>query len=90
MVLVSSVRLSLYVHSRCIDAESGAFIEAEGTVDGIITDRVHGSGGFGYDPLFWLPELERGMAELTKEEKGRISHRGNALIKLLPLIGHSL
>ncbi|MHA6485181.1 RdgB/HAM1 family non-canonical purine NTP pyrophosphatase [Paenibacillus sp. strain BS8-2] len=68
------------------DPSTGEFVEAEGTVDGVITDRAHGDGGFGYDPLFWLPQLGRGMAELTKEEKGQISHRGEALTKLLPLL----
>ncbi|WP_138752433.1 RdgB/HAM1 family non-canonical purine NTP pyrophosphatase [Paenibacillus sinopodophylli] len=68
------------------DPASGSFIEAEGTVDGIITDHPHGDGGFGYDPLFWVPSLNRGMAEMTKEEKQQISHRGEALRKLLPLL----
>jgi len=68
------------------DPETGKFVEAEGTVDGLITDQPHGDGGFGYDPLFWLPNLNRGMAELTKEEKQQISHRGDALRKLLSLL----
>ncbi|CAM4120334.1 RdgB/HAM1 family non-canonical purine NTP pyrophosphatase [Paenibacillus alkaliterrae] len=68
------------------DPATGDFVEAEGTVEGMITDKPHGSGGFGYDPLFWLPSLNRGMAELTKEEKQRISHRGDALRQLLPLL----
>ncbi|MGO4543186.1 RdgB/HAM1 family non-canonical purine NTP pyrophosphatase [Paenibacillus sp. 2TAB23] len=66
------------------DPATGLFIEAEGTVDGVITDKPHGDGGFGYDPLFWVPRLNRGMAELTKEEKQQISHRGEALRHLLP------
>lgn len=65
------------------DPATGEFVEAEGTVDGVITDRPHGDGGFGYDPLFWLPQLGRGMAELSKEEKGAISHRGEALKALI-------
>lgn len=68
------------------DPATGLFIETEGTVDGIITDLRHGDGGFGYDPLFWLPSLNRGMAELSKEEKQQISHRGDALRQLLPLL----
>lgn len=68
------------------DPATGEFVEAEGTVDGVITDKPHGNGGFGYDPLFWLPQLGRGMAELSKEEKGQISHRGEALKQLLPLL----
>jgi XTP/dITP diphosphohydrolase len=68
------------------DPATGLFVEAEGTVDGVITDAPHGSGGFGYDPLFWLPGLNRGMAELSKEEKQQISHRGEALRRLIPLL----
>ncbi|CAM3317486.1 XTP/dITP diphosphatase [Paenibacillus lupini] len=65
------------------DPATGEFIETEGTVDGFIADRPRGEGGFGYDPLFWLPQLGRSMAELSKEEKQAISHRGNALAKLI-------
>ncbi|WP_053374755.1 RdgB/HAM1 family non-canonical purine NTP pyrophosphatase [Paenibacillus sp. FJAT-27812] len=71
------------------DPATGEFVEAEGTVDGVITDIPHGAGGFGYDPFFWLPELNRGMAELTKEEKQQISHRGEALRQLLPLLAQA-
>ncbi|ANY71106.1 non-canonical purine NTP pyrophosphatase, RdgB/HAM1 family [Paenibacillus sp. BIHB 4019] len=66
------------------DPATGEFMEAEGTVDGFIMDKPRGDGGFGYDPLFWLPTLNRGMAQLSKEEKQQISHRGNALKELLP------
>ena len=48
-------------------------------VAGEITPQVRGTGGFGYDPLFLLPHLGRTMAELSGEEKDRISHRGRAL-----------
>ncbi|MFF2480586.1 RdgB/HAM1 family non-canonical purine NTP pyrophosphatase [Paenibacillus sp. NPDC058071] len=65
------------------DPSTGSFVEAEGTVDGFIADRPHGDGGFGYDPLFWLPQLDRGMAELSKEEKQQIGHRGHALAALI-------
>jgi XTP/dITP diphosphohydrolase len=45
----------------------------------VITDEPRGTNGFGYDPLFLVPELGRTMAELSPEEKNRISHRGRAL-----------
>lgn len=48
-------------------------------VSGEITDQVRGSAGFGYDPIFLLPHLGRTMAELSGEEKDRVSHRGRAL-----------
>ncbi|MGZ9585216.1 XTP/dITP diphosphatase [Paenibacillus marinisediminis] len=53
--------------------------EALGTVDGQIIDQPRGNNGFGYDPLFYVPSYDRTMAELTPEEKQRISHRGEAL-----------
>ncbi|WP_339319145.1 XTP/dITP diphosphatase [Paenibacillus sp. FSL R10-2734] len=65
--------LSLY------DPSSGRDLTAEGTVEGWITSEPAGGGGFGYDPLFYLAEYEKTMAELTLEEKQRISHRGTAL-----------
>lgn len=52
---------------------------AEGRVEGWITSEQAGCGGFGYDPLFYLPEYEKTMAELTLEEKQAVSHRGQAL-----------
>ncbi len=65
------------------DPSTGEFVETEGYVEGQIADKPRGSGGFGYDPLFWLPSHHRGMAELSTEEKQTISHRGAALAKLL-------
>ena len=49
-----------------------------GTCDGYITYQPKGMNGFGYDPIFYFPELDRTMAELTFEEKNGISHRGKA------------
>lgn len=54
----------------------------KGTVPGVITTERQGDHGFGYDPIFYLPEKGKTMAELTTEEKGEISHRGNAIKKL--------
>ncbi|RLA81749.1 MAG: non-canonical purine NTP pyrophosphatase, partial [Deltaproteobacteria bacterium] len=59
-------------------ADNRYFI-CEGRVYGVITDRPGGSGGFGYDPLFFIPELGKTMAELPLEVKNRLSHRGRAL-----------
>jgi XTP/dITP diphosphohydrolase len=52
-----------------------------GTCSGIILDRLQGTEGFGYDPLFYVPELGKTFAELPMEEKNKISHRGRALIQ---------
>ena len=51
----------------------------EGRVEGMILGREQGDGGFGYDPLFWLPGFDCTMAELPLDIKNRISHRGQAL-----------
>ena len=52
---------------------------AEGVWEGIIVDAPRGSGGFGYDPYFWLPDLGVTAAQLEPEQKNRLSHRGIAM-----------
>ncbi|MDD4468720.1 MAG: RdgB/HAM1 family non-canonical purine NTP pyrophosphatase [Acholeplasmataceae bacterium] len=54
----------------------------EGTLKGKITEQLIGRNGFGYDPVFYVPEIGKTLAELTKEEKIKVSHRGKALEKL--------
>ena len=51
----------------------------EGRCSGIIRNFAKGSGGFGYDPYFYLPELDKTMAQITLAEKNAVSHRGLAL-----------
>jgi XTP/dITP diphosphohydrolase len=71
---------------RCVlaAARDGECIAiAHGTVEGFILDAPHGSGGFGYDPLFYLAEMDQTMAEISLEQKHTISHRGHALRRLL-------
>ena len=51
----------------------------EGVVEGMIAEAPRGSGGFGYDSVFFYPPLGRTFAELSDEEKARVSHRGRAL-----------
>ncbi|MBN2115862.1 MAG: RdgB/HAM1 family non-canonical purine NTP pyrophosphatase [Anaerolineales bacterium] len=53
---------------------------AEGFCDGEIIPEERGAGGFGYDPIFLMPELGKTMAELTMEEKNRLSHRARAVM----------
>ncbi|MEO5657832.1 MAG: RdgB/HAM1 family non-canonical purine NTP pyrophosphatase [Nitrospiria bacterium] len=61
---------------------SGVVRVAEGLVEGVIRDHEAGCGGFGYDPVFELPDRGLTFAELTDDEKNRISHRGRALAKV--------
>ncbi|MEW5961279.1 MAG: RdgB/HAM1 family non-canonical purine NTP pyrophosphatase [Chloroflexota bacterium] len=59
---------------------------AQGTVEGFIAYEPKGSGGFGYDPVFFVPEFNRTLAEVTSDQKHRISHRGQAARAAAPLI----
>jgi len=71
---------------RCVLAlaHNGAVVDvSEGSVEGEILGGPVGDGGFGYDPLFWLPERGLTMAELDVAEKQRSSHRGKALVGIL-------
>ncbi|MGV8711953.1 MAG: RdgB/HAM1 family non-canonical purine NTP pyrophosphatase [Nitrosomonas sp.] len=61
-------------------------IIVDGSWDGSIIDHPRGEGGFGYDPHFFLPEFDKTSAELTAEQKNRISHRGQALLKLVQIL----
>lgn len=57
-------------------------ITVSGTCEGRILEEQRGTNGFGYDPVFYVPEKGRAMAELSSDEKNKISHRANALKKL--------
>lgn len=57
-----------------------------GTCEGVIAHGKRGTNGFGYDPVFFVPSLNRMMAELKPEEKGAISHRGNAIRQLKEIL----
>jgi XTP/dITP diphosphohydrolase len=73
-------------HYRCVlaCARDGEVTEtAHGQVSGVILEAPRGRGGFGYDPLFYLPELEQTMAEIDIEKKLSLSHRGRAIANLL-------
>ena len=59
--------------------EDPAPLDSRRRVGGIILDAPRGSGGFGYDPYFWLPDLELTAAELDSADKNRLSHRGRAM-----------
>lgn len=71
---------------RCVLALSDSeklWCIADGTVEGVILAEPRGNNGFGYDPLLFVPELGRSLAELPPQEKNEISHRGRALKKLV-------
>ncbi|MEI7025200.1 XTP/dITP diphosphatase [Paenibacillus sp. y28] len=69
--------LALYFPGR------DSLLLAEGACEGWITSQPGGEGGFGYDPLFYIPAYDKTLAQLTPEEKNAVSHRGQALRALL-------
>jgi XTP/dITP diphosphohydrolase len=78
---------------RCVlvAARDGEVVQtADGSVEGLILDAPRGTGGFGYDPLFYLPALDCTMAQIDLETKLSLSHRGRALRALLALLDATL
>lgn len=57
----------------------GSVLTTRGEFEGIIGDRISGKNGFGYDPIFWVPEYKCTSADLSPEIKNEVSHRGKAL-----------
>ena len=68
------------------DQVPGGESTTEGVVDGAIIHEPVGENGFGYDPVFWLASHAKTTAQLSGEEKDEVSHRGNALRQLLPVL----
>lgn len=65
---------------------SGYHQSVEGAIEGRITDMPRGANGFGYDPIFYVPELGKTTSEISPEHKNRISHRGLAALKARHLL----
>lgn len=61
----------------------------EGTCEGEILEKPRGIYGFGYDPLFYFPKMGKSFAELSKDEKNLVSHRGNAMVKMANFLQNS-
>lgn len=68
-----------FVSAICCAFPNGDLVTARGECAGTIAFAPKGEGGFGYDPIFFVPALKKTFSELTQEEKNEISHRGNAL-----------
>ncbi|MBN1805137.1 MAG: XTP/dITP diphosphatase [Sedimentisphaerales bacterium] len=79
-------RTARFFCSLCLATPDQVLIETEGTLEGLITEKEIGKNGFGYDPIFFIPHLNKTVAQLTPEEKNAISHRGNAIRRLKPLL----
>ncbi len=83
-------RTARFVCCLCLASPKRVLIETEGTLEGLITSGEIGKNGFGYDPIFLVPHLNKTVAQLTGEQKNAISHRGNAIRQLRPLLDELL
>lgn len=89
--LAGDARAAYYVSTAVLANPRGEVVaRAEGRCHGAIADARRGSGGFGYDPLFLVPEFGRTFGELPPEVKAQMSHRAKALAELRPIIEREL
>lgn len=79
-------RACRFVCSMSLALSGDRLFVVQETCEGILLDEPRGVGGFGYDPVVYLPELGRSVAELSQEEKNRVSHRGRAIARMTALI----
>ena len=83
-------RTARFVCSLCLASPDQILIETQGKLEGLIAEKEIGNNGFGYDPVFFVPNLNKTVAQLTRDEKNAISHRGSAIHKLKPLLADLL
>lgn len=83
-------RSAQFVAVAALARPGQATITTTGSIAGVITDHPIGNGGFGYDPIFLVPELGTTTAALTDERKNLISHRGRAIEAMLPHLRKAL
>ncbi len=79
-------RRAAFVCVMALCSPKGKCYTCEGRFEGIISFEPKGNAGFGYDPVFYVPEYDKTVAELTPEIKNMISHRAQALKKIKPLL----
>ena len=75
-------RTARFVCAVCLALPDGRIIRSKGTLEGRIGNKITGENGFGYDPIFFIPEKNCYSAELSTEEKNKISHRGKAMAEM--------
>jgi len=89
----SPKRSCRFVCHLCLADGEKILAETRGTLEGLIADEPKGTNGFGYDPVFFVPALQKTVAQLSSAEKNKISHRAKAIRKLKhilkELLGHT-
>jgi XTP/dITP diphosphohydrolase len=83
-------RTARFMCFLCLASPERVLVETQGQVEGRIVDEPVGTNGFGYDPVFFLPDLGQTVAQLPDEQKNAISHRGNAIAAFKPLLNQLL
>ena len=83
MISVPLNRRKAYFKTVAAFVDGEVELSAEGDVEGVITEKPEGFGGFGYDPVFSVENMKKTYAQLSEEEKNRISHRGKAVRNLV-------
>jgi XTP/dITP diphosphohydrolase len=83
-------RTARFVCAMVIAFPQGRTVLAQGTCEGVIHTQPQGQGGFGYDPVFWLPDYHCTMAQVGLEVKNRLSHRARALARLKTILADLL
>ena len=83
-------RTARFVCCLCLASPEKVMLETRGILEGLIADKEIGENGFGYDPIFYIPKLNKTAAQLTAKEKNAISHRGNSIRQLKPLLDQLL
>jgi XTP/dITP diphosphohydrolase len=79
-------RTARFLTVAAIALPSGRVRVAQGVLDGVITEEAHGTLGFGYDPVFFVPELGKTLAQLSADQKNTISHRAKAFTQARDLL----
>ena len=82
-----NTRSARFICSLALVSEAGDEYVVSGACEGLILDEKRGLEGFGYDPIFYLPHLDKTMAQIPKTQKNVLSHRSQAFQKLLKILG---
>lgn len=79
-------RSARFVCAMCLSENGKPLYTSRGTIEGYIGEKIEGEGGFGYDPIFFVEHLGTSLANITSEEKNKISHRAKALNEMVKYI----
>jgi len=83
-------RTARFLTVAAIALPSGGIRVAQGTLDGVIAEEAGGTLGFGYDPVFLIPDLGKTLAQLPADQKNTISHRAKAFLKMREILGAAM